>query len=109
MTGKWHVKAKAEQCFDVVRNLRGGMPNQTAEGYNRPLPGKPDPWSPYDPKFEGFWKGGKHWSEVVADDALFFFKEATKHRNENLSLHMWLSTLLMIPDRHPNLTSTVIL
>ena len=82
MTGKWHVKAKAEKCFDVVRNLRGGMPNQTAEGYNRPLPGKPDPWSPYDPKFEGFWKGGKHWSEVVAEDALFFFNEATKHRDE---------------------------
>ena len=82
MTGKWHVKAKAENCFDVVRNLRGGMPNQTPEGYNRPLFGKPDPWSPYDPKFEGFWKGGKHWSEVVADDALFFFKEASKHRNK---------------------------
>ena len=82
MTGKWHVKAKAENCFDVVRNLRGGMPNQTPEGYNRPLFGKPDPWSPYDPKFEGFWKGGKHWSEVVADDALFFFKEAIKHRNK---------------------------
>lgn len=82
MTGKWHVKAKAENCFDVVRNLRGGMPNQTAEGYNRPLSDKPDPWSPYDPKFGGFWKGGKHWSEVVADDALFFFDEAKKHQDE---------------------------
>ena len=82
MTGKWHVKAKAENCFDVVRNLRGGMPNQTPEGYNRPLAGKPDPWSPYDPKFEGFWKGGRHWSEVVADDALFFLNEASKHRDE---------------------------
>ena len=82
MTGKWHVKAKAENCFDVVRNLRGGMPNQTPEGYNRPLAGKPDLWSPYDPKFEGFWKGGKHWSEVVADDALFFLNEASKHRDE---------------------------
>ncbi len=36
MTGKWHVKANAEKCFDVVRNVRGGMPNQTPEGYNRP-------------------------------------------------------------------------
>ena len=82
MTGKWHVRAKAENCFDVVRNLRGGMPNQTPEGYNRPLAGKPDPWSPYDPKFEGFWKGGKHWSEVIAEDALFFFEEAKEHQGE---------------------------
>ena len=29
MTGKWHVRAKAEESFDVVRNVRGGMPNQT--------------------------------------------------------------------------------
>ena len=82
MTGKWHVKADAEKCFDVVRNVRGGMPNQTPEGYNRPLPNKPDPWSPYDPKFEGFWKGGKHWSEVIAEDALFFFDEAKEHQKE---------------------------
>ena len=83
MTGKWHVRADAEKCFDVVRNLRGGMPNQTPEGYNRPLPNQPDPWSPFDPKFEGFWKGGKHWSEVVADDALFFFEQAREHQSEN--------------------------
>ena len=82
MTGKWHVRAQAEKCFDIVRNVRGGMPNQTPEGYNRPLSDKPDPWSPYDPKFGGFWKGGKHWSEVVADDALFFFDEAKKHQDE---------------------------
>ncbi|NBQ02623.1 MAG: hypothetical protein EBU27_05265 [Opitutae bacterium] len=37
MTGKWHVRAKAEESFDVVRNVRGGMPNQTPEGYNRGL------------------------------------------------------------------------
>ncbi|NBU86797.1 MAG: choline-sulfatase [Verrucomicrobia bacterium] len=82
MTGKWHVRAKAEESFDVVRNVRGGMPNQTPEGYNRPLPNKPDPWSPYDRKFEGFWKGGKHWSEIVAEDALFFLEEARKHQKE---------------------------
>jgi choline-sulfatase len=56
------------------------MPNQTPDGYNRPLKDKPDPWSPYDPKFEGFWKGGKHWSEIVADDTLIFFDEAKKHQ-----------------------------
>ncbi|MBT3667434.1 MAG: sulfatase-like hydrolase/transferase [Opitutae bacterium] len=81
MTGKWHVRAKAENCFDVTSNVRGGMPNQTQEGYNRPLPGKLDPWSPSDPKFEGFWKGGKHWSEIVADDALEFLSLAKKHVN----------------------------
>ena len=27
-----------KKVFDVVRNVRGGMPNQTPEGYNRPLP-----------------------------------------------------------------------
>ncbi len=75
-TGKWHVRANAEKCFDVTSNVRGGMPNQTPAGYNRPLPGKTDPWSPSDPKFEGFWKGGKHWSEVVADDALDFLDQA---------------------------------
>ena len=69
MTGKWHVRANAENCFDVTSNIRGGMPNQTRAGYNRPIPGEPDPWDPSDPQFEGFWKGGKHWSEVVADNA----------------------------------------
>jgi len=72
LTGKWHGKAKADELFDVVRNVRPGMPNQTAEGYNRPVQGQPDPWSPYDKKFEGFWQGGKHWSEIVADDAIEF-------------------------------------
>jgi arylsulfatase A-like enzyme len=75
-TGKWHVRANAERAFDVARNVRGGMPKQTPEGYNRPLPGQPDTWSPYDPKFGGFWEGGTHWSEVVADDALDYLGDA---------------------------------
>ncbi|MBC8243496.1 MAG: sulfatase-like hydrolase/transferase [Verrucomicrobia bacterium] len=75
-TGKWHISAAADKAFQVARNVRGGMPNQTPEGYNRPLPDKADPWSPYDVKFEGFWKGGKHWSEVVADDAVDYIGEA---------------------------------
>ena len=83
MTGKWHVRANAENCFDVTSNVRGGMPNQTPSGYNRPLPGQPDPWSPSDPKFQGFWKGGKHWSEIVADDTLDFLSQAKKHANKN--------------------------
>ena len=78
MTGKWHVRADAKKAFDFASNVRGGMPNQTPQGYNRPLPNQPDPWDPADPKFEGFWRGGKHWSEVVADDAVGFLKQASQ-------------------------------
>lgn len=75
-TGKWHVRADAAKIFEVARNIRGGMPKQTEAGYNRPLADGTDPWSPVDPKFGGFWEGGKHWSEVVADDAVSFLSEA---------------------------------
>ena len=75
-TGKWHVQTDAAQVFDVVRHVRPGMPRDVPEGYNRPLPGKPDPWSPSDPKFGGFWTGGKHWTEVTADDAVDYLREA---------------------------------
>lgn len=77
-TGKWHIQADAEKAFDYVRHVRPGMPNQTKEGYNRPIEGKPDLWSPYDAGFEGFWKGGKHWSEVLGDDAVDFIAQAAK-------------------------------
>jgi arylsulfatase A-like enzyme len=76
MTGKWHVSIDAASVFDVTRHVRGGMPNQTKAGYDRPREGEDDPWSPSDPKFGGFWQGGKHWSEVVADDALEFLATA---------------------------------
>jgi arylsulfatase A-like enzyme len=76
MTGKWHVRASAEKSFAFVTNVRPGMPNDTPEGYNRPIEGQPDAWSPYDTRFEGFWKGGKHWSEVLADDAEAFLRQA---------------------------------
>jgi arylsulfatase A-like enzyme len=77
LSGKWHVDCRVAAAFDVVQHLRPGMPNQTPEGYNRPLSGQPDPWSPSDPRFGGYWKGGRHWSEVLADDALGFLQEAT--------------------------------
>lgn len=80
-TGKWHIRAKAEQIFKTARNVRPGMPNQTPAGYNRPLPGKPDPWDPTDPKFQGFWKGGRHWSEIVADDAIDYLSASQKSDN----------------------------
>lgn len=78
MTGKWHCTANAEKAFDFVTHVRGGMPNQTPQGYNRPRSDQPDPWSPYDPQFGGFWQGGKHWSEVLSDDAETFLQQAAQ-------------------------------
>ncbi len=77
-SGKWHVRAKAEKAFDVVKHVRPGMPNQTDLGYNRPIEGQPDKWSPFDRKFDGFWKGGKHWSEVLGDDATGYLARAAQ-------------------------------
>ncbi|MGB0581042.1 MAG: sulfatase-like hydrolase/transferase [Limisphaerales bacterium] len=79
MTGKWHVRADTKKIFDVASNVRGGMPKAVPSTYNRPLPGKPDVWSPYDKSLGGFWEGGKHWSEVVADDAVDFMNTARKN------------------------------
>lgn len=81
MTGKWHCRASAEKSFDVTRDVRGGMPKQTPAGYDRPIvnPGTgevSDPWSPSDPSFGGFWEGGTHWSEVVANHSTDFLREA---------------------------------
>jgi choline-sulfatase len=77
-TGKWHIKTDAAKCFDHASNIRAGMPKDVPEGYNRPLAGQPDPWSPSDPEFGGFWQGGKHWSEVVGDDTVGFLGQAAK-------------------------------
>ncbi|MDP7303556.1 MAG: sulfatase-like hydrolase/transferase, partial [Pirellulaceae bacterium] len=77
-SGKWHVRANAEKAFDFVNHVRPGMPNQTAQGYNRPIEGQPDEWSPFDRKFDGFWKDGKHWSEVLGDDAIGYLAQAAK-------------------------------
>ncbi len=81
MTGKWHVKFPADQTFDVANHVRGGMPKQTPDGYNRPIKGQPDKWSPFDQKFGGFWQGGKHWSEVVADDAISYLDDAKEQKS----------------------------
>lgn len=75
-TGKWHIRTDATKAFTVARHVRGGMPKQTEAGYNRPIEGQPDRWSPYDKKFGGFWEGGRHWSEVVGDDAIDYLNMA---------------------------------
>ncbi|MBL9116399.1 MAG: sulfatase-like hydrolase/transferase [Verrucomicrobiaceae bacterium] len=76
MTGKWHIQTDADQCFDVTRDVRAGMPKTVPSSYNRPLAGQTDAWSPFDPSLGGYWEGGKHWSEVVANDTNDFLKDA---------------------------------
>ncbi len=79
-TGKWHIQTNPAKCFDVVRHVRAGMPGTVPAAYNRPRRGTVDAWSPYDKSLGGYWAGGRHWSEVVADDALDFLAEAKKGR-----------------------------
>ncbi|TXG39268.1 sulfatase-like hydrolase/transferase [Seonamhaeicola maritimus] len=105
MTGKWHIDAKADSVFQNVTHIRPGMPGDAWEhevqvakfkeikgtdtdpatlmpiGYNRPLSEQDTTWSPTDPKFGGFWEGGKHWSEVLKDDAVGFIEKAEKSDN----------------------------
>jgi arylsulfatase A-like enzyme len=88
MTGKWHIQADAVKAFDVAGNVRGGMPKDGNAAYNRPLPGQPDVWSPSDPEFGGYWTGGKHWSEVVGDDAVSFLSTA---KNEPQPFFMYVA------------------
>lgn len=74
--GKWHTGSKPQALFDAVGRVRGGMPTQLPTGYNRPLDGQPDPWSPSDPTLGGNWEGGRHWSEVLADDGVALIQRA---------------------------------
>lgn len=101
MTGKWHIKHPADQVFDVVKHERPGMPKDhwdskkigemkklLAEdkdiqslmpvGYSRPVSSTDTSWSPTDTRHGGYWKGGKHWSEVVKEDALEFIADAAQ-------------------------------
>ena len=81
MTGKWHVRADATKAFDTTGFVRGGMPQQVPEGYNRPLSTSDKSWLPDDPKWGGYWAGGQHWSEVVANDAIGFLDQAKQDDN----------------------------
>lgn len=77
-TGKWHVQADVHRIFgnQRVHHVRPGMPDQTDAGYDRPQEGVPDTWQPWDPSRGGYWQGGRHWSEIVADDAIEFLEQA---------------------------------
>nr|WP_295926578.1 sulfatase-like hydrolase/transferase [uncultured Dyadobacter sp.] len=78
MTGKWHVATDASKLFDHSRHIRPGMPNQTPQGYNRPQSPSDTLWQPWKEEYGGFWQGGKHWSEVVADDAVDYLGDASE-------------------------------
>ena len=70
MSGKWHVKAQLDNVFDDVGTERAGMPQQQDIRYKRSFDAKGDNWSPYDKSMGGYWQGGKHWSEVLATEAI---------------------------------------
>ena len=104
MSGKWHVDAPAPKVFGRTEHIRGGMPKDSysspeaqaafaqaragkitwaeamPNGYNRPLSADDKSWSPTDSSQGGFWEGGKHWTEVVADDAADFARQASQSK-----------------------------
>lgn len=112
MTGKWHVDAPGDKVFNHTKHIRPGMPSDAWNhtemqkkikeakenniplstlmpvGYNRPLSEKDSTWSPSNPEFGGFWQGGKHWSEVLKDDALGFLEQA---KNSDKPFFMYLA------------------
>ncbi len=83
-TGKWHIKhISPSDVFDNVGTERPGMPkssptsNPTA--YNRPLSTEDNDWIPWDTAQGGYWEGGKHWSEVLADETISFLNDNKKN------------------------------
>ncbi len=79
MSGKWHVNCDAANAFQTVRHIRGGMPPDVPEQYDRPHADAPDPFDPANPDLGGFWAGGEHWSEVLGDDGVDFLQDAADH------------------------------
>tara|TARA_B100001175_G_scaffold317024_1_gene332551 strand:+ start:681 stop:2138 length:1458 start_codon:yes stop_codon:yes gene_type:complete len=93
MTGKWHVSIDPKKIFQTVRNIRPGMPKDffkkgDQKGYNRPKQGIEDTWKATDSLNGGFWEGGKHWSEVIKDDALDFLNQSSE---KNAPFFMYLA------------------
>lgn len=78
MAGKWHIPIPVNTVFNVTKNVRAGMPETVKKAYNRPVEGEDleTAWLPWDKENGGFWQGGKHWSEVLADDGVEFIEEA---------------------------------
>ena len=81
-TGKWHINVPADELFDHVGTVRGGMPSQSEERYNRRfIEGEPDTWHPWDSIFGGYWEGGTHWSEVIYDETSDFLQLSSESKN----------------------------
>ncbi len=80
LTGKWHVETPAGALFDQTAHVRQGMPETVPSAYQRPLAYQVDTWLPWDESHGGYWAGGKHWSEVVADDAVSFVKRSSESK-----------------------------
>ncbi|MFL2860697.1 MAG: sulfatase-like hydrolase/transferase [Pontiellaceae bacterium] len=80
MSGKWHIKNDPSKIFDVTKDIRPGMPQDLESGYNRPknIHDYNKGWKPWDITNGGFWEGGTHWSEVLANNGVEFIYEATK-------------------------------
>lgn len=76
LAGKWHVETPSETLFDHTAHVRQGMPETVPSAYQRPSADRPDTWLPWDESLGGYWAGGRHWSEVLADDAEAFLKRA---------------------------------
>ena len=68
VTGKWHLPSDVSSIFDVVADVRPGMPEDVLVGYKRPRDEKHYElgWKPWEHKWGGFWEGGTHWSEPVS-------------------------------------------
>lgn len=81
MTGKWHVKIEPPEIFNHVGTVRAGMPGAVPEMYDRPLDDNDWEWTPWDTAFGGFWEGGTHWSEVVANETIAFLDSASVSEN----------------------------
>jgi choline-sulfatase len=92
-SGKWHVPGvEPDLLFNTVKDVRKGMPGDfyrkgSADGSKRKGYGYGRPkneahyengWKPWDRSNGGYWEGGTHWSEVLADDGVAFFEQAAE-------------------------------
>jgi arylsulfatase A-like enzyme len=103
ISGKWHVQLPIDEIFDSVKTITPGMPDDNRKlfsvglnrwkkksgdiikledympvGYARPKNKLDNSWKSYDSIHGGFWKGGKHWSEALAEDAISLIDDANQ-------------------------------
>lgn len=88
MSGKWHVRCNPKDVFRTVGQVRPGMPPDISAQYDRPKEGVEDPFDSSNPGLGGFFKGGRHWSEVLADEGVEFIQDAA---NREAPFFMYLA------------------